>query len=394
MADLLRKAAARLTIGILFTALLAPDVLPQASSALISWQHPVHEARVSALGQSTSALYNGTSYHANPAVPLENGVLTASSFLFSANPIVIPGVMTANLYSPSVSYSHGRFTYTALMDHTSYTLPSNIIGFDGNSVSNRLLRFQSGYRVNDTFSIGAGFSYSSHRSPVFGDNEFGGDAKAWGITLGAHYRNHFESGSFEFSPQAGISLNDLSNGYDFDTSTENMYQMPGQVRLGLGLDISSKQLRHNRPLFGGGVYTGFSKYLARAVVEENFSQVSAPSGFEALFTTWNSFERFTGTEMEVISLGRQISGSIGFEAHYLETFYLRYGIVGGADYWIRPQSGLGAELDLYYVSLAVTHLNFRDRWGDDGNTTSLQATFRLPIDGQSRDTLLGRLFNR
>ena len=397
MINHLFKYFSRIFIGIVLLALLSADGLAQNFTSPISWHHHLYEARVSALGQSTAALNNRTSNHINPAIPLESGVLNASSFLFSVAAIestVIPN--SANLHSPSISYSNRGFSYSAMMDYTSCTLPSDF-SFEGGdfSLTNRLLRFHVGYQINKNFSLGAGILHSSYKSPIFGSGEFGGNATAWGINLGAYYQNQFESDNFVFRPQTGLSLNDLSDGFDFESTDMNETNLPGQIRLGLGLDISSKNLRHNRPLFGGGIYTGFSKYLARwEVVDE--TSFTSPSGFMALFTTWNSFERFDGTKMVEISLGEQISTSIGFELHYLETIYLRYGIVGGSDYWIRPQNGLGAEIDLYYVSLAVTHLNFHssDLWGPRDDTIFAQATLRLPIDGQSRDTLLGRLFNR
>ena len=387
----------RFLLGIIFLTILTSEGFSQGFTSPIQWHHSIHEARVSALGQSTAALNNGTSYHANPAIPLENGVLSLSSFLFSVTAFDSP-TDGANLYSPAVSFAHGNFSYSAIIDYTSYSIPP-IDSESGNlDFSNRLFRFQTGYQLNENFSIGIGFLYSSYQSTEFSFNNetHGGDASAWGITAGAHYQNQFESDNFVFRSHTGLSLNDISDGFSFESTDMNETNLPGQIRLGLGLDISSKNLRHNRPLFGGGIYTGFSKYLARWEINGDPSQVTTPSGFEALFTTWNSFERFTGSEIVEISLGEQISTSIGFELHYLETVYLRYGIVGGSDYWIRPQNGLGAEIDLYYLSLAVTQLNFHssDRWGPQDNSTFVQATLRLPIDGQSRDTLLGRFFNR
>jgi len=384
----------RFLLGIIFLTMLTSEGFSQGFTSPIQWHHSIHEARVSALGQSTAALNNGTSYHANPAIPLENGVLSLSSFLLSTNAFETPG--GADLYSPAISFSTGNFSYTGMMDYTSFTLPGDF-SFEGGDFSSRLLRFHVGYQFNEKFSLGAGILHSSYKSPIFGNGEFGGNATAWGINLGAYYQNQFESDNYVFRPHTGLSLNDISDGFDFESTDMNETNLPGQIRLGLGLDISSKSSRHNRPLFGGGIYTGFSKYLARWEINDDPSQVSTPSGFKALFTTWNSFDRFTGSEIVEISLGEQISTSIGFELHYLETIYLRYGIVGGSDYWIRPQNGLGAEIDLYYLSLAVTHLNFHssDRYGEGAqeNSTFVQATFRLPIDGQSRDTLLGRLFN-
>lgn len=391
------KTCIHILFGMLFVALLSKSGFSQGYTSPISWHHNVYEARVAALGQSTASLNNGTSYHSNPAIPLESGVLRVSSFLFNTTAFesfVVPD--GADLYSPAISFSHGKISYSALIDYTSYSIHDD---FGGGNFSNNLIRFQAGYQINDSFSLGAGFSHSSYSSPAYansvGNGDSNNDATAWGITVGAHYQNHFESDRFMFSPQLGLTLNDLSNGFENENSEFNEH-MPGQIRLGFGLDVSSKNIQLGRSLFGGGVYTGLNKYLARWETDEENSVVSSPSGFEALFTAWDSLERFDGQGTEEISLGEQISTSLGIELHFLETFYIRYGLIGGADLWIRPQNGYGVEVDLYYISLAVTQLNYHSTngWLPQDSSTYVQATFRIPIDGKPRDTLLGRLLDR
>jgi len=403
------KFIKRLLSGAVVLIMLSTDGFSQGYSSPIQWHHSVFEARVAALGQSTAALSNGSSFHTNPAIPLENGVLNVSSLLLSSSVVESPTVPDgAKLYSPAVSFSHGRFSYSAMLDYTSFTFPPDLgqtITREYESASNRLLRFHTGYQISDNFSVGVGISHSFYRSPIFvsGDFESGGDATAWGLSVGLHYQNQFDSDQFLFRPQAGFSINDLSTGFDFESEGPNVIHMPGQIRLGVGFSVSSKRLYLNQPLFGVGINTGFSKYLARNMMDYDTYELTKPNGFDALFTTWNSFERYGSVE---ITLGDQISGSAGVEFHLMETLFLRYGIIGGADLWVRPENGLGAEIDLFYISLAVTHLNYHSseyshwtygpfdrRWGPQDNSTFVQATFRIPIDGQPRDTLLGRLIN-
>lgn len=413
------KSFKRFLSGTLFLFLLTSDGFSQALTSPIHWHHSIYEARVSALGQSTAALHNESSFQINPAIPLENGVLNFTSSLLSTSAIESPTIPDgAKLYSPAVSFSSGRFSYSAMIDFTSFTIPLDL-GVQNpteyKDASNRLLRFQTGYQINNNFSLGVGITNSSYSSSIVDDGvyETDGDATAWGLSGGMYYQNHFESDRFHYVPQAGLSLNDLSNGFEYETEGPNRIQMPGQIRFGLGLSISSKRSYLNRPLYGGGIYAGFSKYLARREVElrDDFApaRISQHNGFEALYTTWNEYTILNeyGTNTETVSLVDQISRSLGVELHFLETLYLRYGIVGGADLWIRPENGLGAEIDLYYISLAVTYLNYHSseynhwtygppdrRWGPQHNSTFVQATFRVPIDGHSRDTLLSRLFNR
>lgn len=369
--------------------------LSQSFTTPIPWHHTVFEARAAALGQSTAALNNGTSYHPNPAIPSESGVIHASSFLLSATPYYIPQ-NGADLYSPGISFSAGKFAYTAMVDYTTHTPPATLGTIVG-TYSNRLLRFRTGYQINDKLSVGAGILHSSYKSPEFssGNMEFGGDASGWGIDLGLFYRNQFESDKFHLTPQAGLSLNTIGPGFEYEQRDMPDGNLPGQIRLGVGIDVKTKRNVHGKSLFGAGIYSGFSKYLARQEYGDERTVQSQPGGFEALFTTWNSFKRFSGSQNEVITLGEQISGSVGLELQFLESLYLRYGILGGADDWVRPQNGIGVEADFYYVSLAVTHLNYHssDRWTPQDNSTYAQISFRIPLDGETRDTLIGRLFN-
>lgn len=169
MVTLWLKSFKRLLSIILFLLLLIPNGFSQALTSPIHWHHSVYEARVSAMGQATAALDNRTSYHINPAVPSENGVLSFSSFLFSTSAIESPTIPNgAQLYSPAVSFSHGRFSYSAMIDYTSYFLPINIAGRTGD-ISNSLFRIQSGFQLATSFSIGAGLSYSSYKSPTSGN---------------------------------------------------------------------------------------------------------------------------------------------------------------------------------------------------------------------------------
>lgn len=374
-----------LLLVISFLSLLSQSSFAQGHLSPISWHHSVYDGRAEALGQSSAILFNGSTFHMNPAVPLESGVVNASSFVFSNTLLRSSLLDRMDLYSPSISYSDGQFTFAASVDYTN----------QGETFSNSLIRLHTGYRINNNFSFGAGLSHSIFKIIPNNNTLDNIRSTAWGISVGAHYQKSLESNYFQFLPQVGFTLNDISTGFRDDWGT-----MPGQIRLGLGLDISSKYTLLNQSVWGGGIYSGFAKYLSRPEQHEDLFQARIPSGFEAIFTTWNSFKIGTGIgtviETEEISLAQQISRSIGVELHFMNTLFLRYGIVGGAERWMRPQHGIGAELDLYYISLSITHVNYHSsrHYSPQNNKTSVQTTFRIPVDGQPRDTLLGRLLNR
>ncbi|MCH8568619.1 MAG: hypothetical protein LAT67_10160 [Balneolales bacterium] len=388
--------------SILFAAacllILGSESRAQGFTSPISWHNVVFDARVSALGQSTAALHNGSAYQMNPAVPFENGVIRASGYLFFSTPFTSEFTSNGpNLYSPAIGFSSGRLSYMVMLDQTTYTIPTSQ-WVRGGDITNTLLRFQVGYQLNERFSLGAGYVYSSYNSPT-GSLNMGsgvdGNASAWGLTFGAYFTDHIETSAVRFTPQAGLSLNDLSTGFKREGFAPRE-QMPGQIRLGFGMDINSIETRYNLPLFGGGVYTGFSKYLSRWETDPDTFDNTSPSGFESLFTSWNSINRFDGMGFTPITLGEQISASMGLEAHILQTLYLRYGILGGADFWVRPQHGLGIEIDLYYIALSVTNISYHssDRWLPQDDVLTFQATVRVPIDGKPRNTLLTQLLRR
>jgi hypothetical protein len=377
------KTSIPLLLGISFLLFPSKNSFAQGYLSLISWHHDVYEARVEALGQSSAALFNGSTFHMNPAVPLESGVVNSSSFLLSntlfRSDFLPEGI---DLYNPAISYSDGQFSFAASLDYTNQS----------DTFTNSLFRLHAGYRITNNFSLGGGLSHSIFK--IKPNDNYTLDnyrSTAWGISVGAYYQNSLESNYFHISPQLGFTLNDISSGFQDDWGT-----MPGQIRLGLGLDISSKYTRLNQSVWGGGIYSGFAKYLSRPEQHEDLFQARIPSGFEAIFTTWNSYRISAGIETEEVSLAQQISRSIGVELQFMNTLFLRYGIVGGAERWMRPQHGIGVELNLYYVSLAITHMNYRSsrHYISQNNKTSVQTTFRIPVDGQPRDTLLGRLLDR
>lgn len=192
-----------------------PGIVPaQSFTSPIHWHHAIFDSRVSALGQSTAALSNRSAYNINPAIPLEGGMLIITNYIPSTtafdSPLQANGV---KLYSPSVGYNLNRLSLSALIDHSSYSLKPE---FGGGNYVNTLVRFQSGYQVNQYFSIGAGFIFSSYDSPIITieDEKYMGPARAWGISIGGLFKNEWETSTFRFTPQIGLALNDISSGFN------------------------------------------------------------------------------------------------------------------------------------------------------------------------------------
>jgi hypothetical protein len=265
---------------------------------------------------------------------------------------------------------------------------------------NTMVKLHAGYAFTETFSAGAGFTYSSFTATPIIDvsvhNEI--NSSAWGLSLGLYYRDDFSLGGMNLTPQAGLSFNDLSTGFD-DERFDITQPMPGQIRLAFGLDTRSEVMWMDRPAFSFGVYTSLNKYLARVDFDEETDEPNVPSGFEAVFTGWRPVSYFDGVQMQMaeLSVGDQISASIGVEAGLAETLFLRFGRFGGAERWAESHTAFGAGIDFYFVSFDLTHIRYdetNDLVRPLQNATTFSVTARIPLDGQPRNTLLGRWFGR
>ncbi|MEX2634897.1 MAG: hypothetical protein WD267_12740, partial [Balneolales bacterium] len=189
-------------------------------------------------------------------------------------------------------------------------------------------------------------------------------------------------------PQVGLALTDIGGTMSFRDPGGVVAPLPGQIRLGAGINTETLEQVLNRPKFGVSLYAGVSKYLGR--IEDNGY---VPSGMNKLFTTWGSFIYQGATDGRLISPSEQISTSFGLEGSYIKTLFLRLGRVSGADLWIPAQWNAGAELDLYYISLsyAYSHFDSSNRVAGRSNRSTFQLKIRIPLDGEPRDTLVGKV---
>lgn len=383
-----------------FILILPAGLMAQAITTSIGWHHQDFDNRTASLGQSTSALFNPSSHSLNPAVPLpEEGVLYFNSPLFTTGVYATedPQFDGISLFNSSAAYGVSGFTFRLMVDRST----SSLRDIFGNETilefQNTMAKLHVGYAISETISAGVGFTYSTFMYEArldVGQQNY--EANAWGLSLGLFYRDEFWLDGFSLSPQAGLSFNDLSSGFS-DERFDEREPMPGQIRLAFGLDTRTEALWLDRPAFSLGVYTGFSKYLARSDFDSETGETTVPSGFEAVFTGWKPVVRFDGMGTEEISVGEQISASIGVEAGLAETLYFRLGRFGGAERWAPPHSSAGVELDLYYLSFGVSHVWYKetDQFVSPlENATNFSVTARIPLDGEPRNTVIGRLLGR
>ncbi len=397
-----------ITTGFTLSAIIASIVLilpaglmAQSFNSPIGWHHNDFDNRAASLGQSTSALFNPSSHSLNPAVPLpEEGVLYLNSPLLTTGVYAQedPQFEGISLFNSSAAYSVSGFTFRLMVDRSSqsYFYFHGAEPFPVDFI-NTMAKLHAGYAITETFSAGVGFTYSTFTDePRIAIRRDTVEATAWGFSLGLFYRDEFQMQGFNLSPQAGLSFNDLSTGFSEERFNENE-PMPGQIRLAFGLDTRTNALWLDRPAFSLGVYTSFNKYLSRSDFDSETGEVTVPSGFEAVFTGWSPVRRFDGMGVMEIPLRDQISAGLGVEAGLAETMFFRFGRFGGADFWTESYTSAGLELDLYYISFGVSHI-----WYDETdqfafpleNATNFSVTARIPLDGQPRNTVIGRLLGR
>lgn len=365
------------------------------------FHHLSFDNRAIALGQATAVLNNYGSYHVNPAIPNQNGELNFSSFIPSFNVLTLQnfgsqGNNDIHTYNPSISVGINKWSFSALYDYTKFyeIEPAPGIGTgpgEAYTPNYHIFRGNIGYQISNHFSLGLGLAhirdFQGYGGFEFNKLEYTGVS----FSLGSYYHHKFESASFLIEPEAGLAITDIADVFTLENDAIGLLA-PGQIRLGLGVEFIYKKKLYNQPIFNLGFYTGFSKYLSR--VEEDGNM---PTGLEAIFSTWNSFQRFNGAYYETISLNDQISKSIGIEVGILETLYFRFGTFGGADYWVRPQTTFGAALDLYYLSFSYANVRYNSSKTYSffqKNEHAFQMQVRIPLDGKKENSLLEELFQK
>ncbi len=353
------------------------------------------------LGQSSAAISGKNAFHENPAVPLPEGEVSISGLPFYNRsiypPLSLPGFTENQILSLSAGYSYNRFSVSVNFSRSEYsveTFPDNTNNF----VNNELVRIHGSYQISNNLYVGAGYIHASHTFPDYYSEDFSSDLTitASGISGGLYYEDSVSGNQIVFQQEAGLAVNNLSSGFNSnEQELDNSFRaMPSVVRLSGGLRAGSVSMKDGLRKYGAGLFAGMTKYLPRSDYNSGTGDFSREIGFRSLFNNWGSFEHYIGSEIETINMFDQISLSIGAEAHLRETFFIRAGTIGTADLYIRPQSSIGVEIDLYYFSLGAVRLipHSSNRSPDAEGITRVQISLRIPVDGKPRPSLLRRLF--
>lgn len=205
-----------------------------------------------------------------------------------------------------------------------------------------------GFKVSERFAVGSAFRFVYSRLVPDGFRVGGQPARAGtsvGLDISGLYRtNNFNLGNMKASAKFGFNISNLGPGVQY-TDAAQKDPMPAMFRLGSSFKMNFDE---NNSLT---LATDISKVLARRdiIQVENPAQgqdsvrYEYVSSFEALLSSWGTFERFNGSQTVELSPIDQLMFGMGLEYWYRDLFALR-----GGYYYENPENG-----DRQYITLGA-----------------------------------------
>lgn len=218
---------------------------------------------------------------------------------------------------------------------TDATSPEIISRFNSYELA---LGLSYGFEVNKNLALGTSLRviYSSLASGITVDEQKVNPGNSVGVDLALLYKTDpFMLGTNEARFSAGFNLSNVGPGMQY-TDNAQKDPLPTVLRFGVAFDYDLDPEGFNRIT----VATDVSKIMARnkQVVEMNNGQADtsfvAAGPIEALFQSWDTYERFDGQETVQIGLLQQFMIGAGAEYWYDDLFALRAGY-----YYEDPNNG-------------------------------------------------------
>lgn len=185
-----------------------------------------------------------------------------------------------------------------------------------------------GFNITDNFALGTGFRfiYSSLADGTIGVSE---QQINPGSSVGIDFAGLYKSNPFQLVDRnahfnAGFNLSNLGPSIQY-VDNEQKDPLPTVLRAGWALTFDLDSGGYNTLTIANDI----SKVMARS--RETMSDDDGPSeyesmnSFEALFRSWDSFERNVGNEVVTVSLLDQLMFGTGLEYWYNNQFALRGG---------------------------------------------------------------------
>ncbi len=191
-----------------------------------------------------------------------------------------------------------------------------------------------GYAFNERWSVGTGlrFIYSSLADGQLSTGESINPGSSIAADFGFMYRsNPFSFGPGESQLRAGMNLSNIGSGISYTDDADDD-PLPTIFRAGWAFKMDLDADGVNTLTFSND----FSKVMARTeeVVADGDTTFQAMSVGKALFRSWDTLERFDGTEMIELNLLEQLMIGLGLEYWYNNQFALRTGY-----YYENPNNG-------------------------------------------------------
>lgn len=196
-----------------------------------------------------------------------------------------------------------------------------------------------GTQLSPNFALGTGLRviYSSLASGTTVSGQRVNPGSSVGLDLAMLYKsNPFSLGSNSARFNAGLNLSNLGPGIQYSDNAQKD-PIPTILRFGWALELSLDEDNINTITVANDI----SKVMARQ--EQQFTQnpngstdtsFVASSPIKALFSSWDSFERFNGREVVSVGLLQQFMIGAGVEYWYNKTFAIR-----GGYYYEDPNNG-------------------------------------------------------
>lgn len=178
-----------------------------------------------------------------------------------------------------------------------------------------------GFRINDNLALGTGFRFIYSRlvpSGTMVGGQLAQNGSSIGFDLAGLYRtNPFTIADREARFNVGFNLSNIGRGVQY-TDDAQRDPLPTLFRVGWSFNMNLDADGYNTLTIANDI----SKIMAR-----NDSTGLAMPMFQALFSSWNTYERFDAlsSEMVEVPLAEQLMIGIGAEYWYDSLFALRAG---------------------------------------------------------------------
>lgn len=227
-----------------------------------------------------------------------------------------------------------------------------------------------GFNINKNWSLGSGvrFIYSS-----LADGQVGGQKINPGSSIGVDLAAMYKSNQFKFLQQnaswnAGLNISNIGPHMTYSDNGQKD-PLPTMFRIGWSFTTNLDKNGINTLTIANDI----SKIMAR-VGDDG----TPDSPIKALFSSWGSYERNTGTETVTLSLPQQLMIATGLEYWYNDLFAVRTGY-----YYEDPNNGdrqfmtLGAGLRYKFVGIDFSYIY---TLGDENHPLANTTRFGLVLN--------------